>query len=54
MTGVKIINFLGTAPKISPELLPNTAAQVARNCKLYSGDLIPNLRWVADFGRTKK
>lgn len=41
MAGVKIINFLGTAPKISPELLPNTAAQVARNCKLYSGDLIP-------------
>lgn len=41
MAGVKITTFLGTAPKVSPELLPNTAAQVASNCKLYSGDLIP-------------
>jgi hypothetical protein len=41
MAGVKITTFLGKAPKISPELLPNTAAQVATNCKLYSGDLIP-------------
>lgn len=41
MAGVKIINFLGTAPKVSPELLPNTAGQEANNCKLYSGDLIP-------------
>lgn len=41
MAAVKIINFLGTAPKISPELLPNTASQTANNCKLYSGDLIP-------------
>ena len=41
MAGVKIITFLGKAPKISPELLPNTAAQIAENCKLYSGDLIP-------------
>ena len=28
-------------PRVSPELLPATAAQVAANCKLYSGDLIP-------------
>jgi hypothetical protein len=41
MAAIKITTFLGTAPKISPELLPNTAAQIARNCKLYSGDLIP-------------
>ena len=41
MAGIKITNFLGKAPKISPELLPNTAAQIAQNCKLYSGDLIP-------------
>ena len=41
MAAVKITNFLGTAPKISPELLPNTAGQIANNCKLYSGDLIP-------------
>jgi hypothetical protein len=39
--GVKVTNFMGIAPKISPELLPDTAAQVARNSKLYSGDLIP-------------
>jgi hypothetical protein len=41
MPAVKLTTFLGTAPKISPELLPNTAAQIANNCKLYSGDLIP-------------
>jgi len=41
MAGVKIVGFLGTAPKLSPELLPNTAGQIATNCKLYSGDLIP-------------
>jgi hypothetical protein len=54
MAGVKIINFLGKAPKISPELLPNTAAQIAENCKLYSGDLIPYPQpvVVANTGRT--
>ena len=41
MPGVKVTNFMGVAPKISPELLPDTAAHVARNVKLYSGDLIP-------------
>jgi hypothetical protein len=41
MAGFKISPFMGLAPKISPELLPNAAAQIARNCKLYSGDLIP-------------
>ena len=41
MAGVKIVGFLGTAPKLSPELLPNTAGQIATNCNLYSGDLIP-------------
>jgi hypothetical protein len=41
MAGVKIEKFLGVAPKISSELLPNTAGQIARNVKLYSGDLIP-------------
>lgn len=54
MAGVKITNFLGKAPKISPELLPNTAAQIAENCKLYSGDLIPYPQpvVVANTGRT--
>ena len=41
MAGIKIATFLGKAPKVSPELLSNTAAQIAENCKLYSGDLIP-------------
>ena len=54
MAAIKITNFLGKAPKISPELLPNTAAQIARNCKLYSGDLIPFVEPVvfANSGRT--
>jgi hypothetical protein len=41
MGAVKINKFLGEAPKISTELLPDSAAQVAYNTKLYSGDLIP-------------
>ena len=41
MAGLKITSFLGIAPKIASELLPDTAAQVARNTKLYSGNLIP-------------
>ena len=41
MPATKITTFLGTSPKISPELLPSAAAQIANNCKLYSGDLIP-------------
>ncbi len=41
MTAVKITNFVGIAPKISPELLPDNAAQVAYNTKLDSGDLVP-------------
>lgn len=54
MAGVKIEKFLGIAPKISPELLPNTAGQIAVNCKLYSGDLIPYPQPVvtANTGRT--
>jgi hypothetical protein len=41
VSAIKITKFLGTAPKNASELLPDTAAQTARNCKLYSGDLIP-------------
>lgn len=41
MPALKITNFLGIAPKISPELLPDAAAQIAQNVKLNSGDLIP-------------
>lgn len=54
MAGVKITSFFGIAPKISPELLPETAGQIARNTKLYSGDLIPypNPVVVGNTGRT--
>ena len=41
MGSVKLTRFLGEAPKISTELLPDGAAQNAFNVKLYSGDLIP-------------
>lgn len=41
MAAVKIIKFLGEAPKISPELLPDSSGQLTVNAKLYSGDLIP-------------
>jgi len=41
MAAVKLLKFLGEAPKISSELLPDGAAQLAYNTKLYSGDLLP-------------
>ena len=41
MAAIKLSKFLGAAPKISPELLPDAAAQIASNTKVYSGDLIP-------------
>ena len=41
MTTTKIAEFKATLPRVSAELLPGTAAQVARGMKLYSGDLIP-------------
>lgn len=40
-SALKIAKFLGEAPKLSGELLPDTVAQYAFNTKLYSGDLIP-------------
>lgn len=46
MTGsaLKIAKFFGEAPKISPELLPETVAQYAFNLDLSSGDLLPYRR----------
>lgn len=41
MTTTKIAEFRGMLPRVSAELLPGTAAQNARDIKLYSGDLIP-------------
>tara|TARA_S200000501_G_scaffold8442_2_gene7536 strand:- start:5851 stop:8253 length:2403 start_codon:yes stop_codon:yes gene_type:complete len=54
MGSVKLTRFLGEAPKISTELLPDGAAQNAFNVKLYSGDLIPyrTPKLVENVGRT--
>lgn len=54
MPAIKITGFLGVAPKNASELLPATSAQIAENCKLYSGDLIPypTQHVVASTGRT--
>ena len=54
MGSVKLTKFLGEAPKISSELLPDGAAQNAFNVKLYSGDLIPyrTPKLVENVGRT--
>jgi len=41
---LKIQRFFGEAPKISPELLPDTVAQFAYNLDLSSGDLLPYRR----------
>lgn len=41
MSALKIAKFLGEAPKLAGELLPDTVAQYAFNAKLYAGDLIP-------------
>lgn len=43
-TALKIAKFFGEAPKISPELLPDTVAQYAYNLDLSSGDLLPYRR----------
>jgi len=43
-TALKIVKFFGQAPKISPELLPETVAQYAFNLDLSSGDLLPYRR----------
>jgi len=41
MAAIKLQKFLGAAPKVSGELLPDGAAQTATNIQLYSGDLLP-------------
>jgi hypothetical protein len=43
-TAFKIVKFFGEAPKVSPELLPDTVAQYAFNLDLSSGDLLPYRR----------
>jgi hypothetical protein len=41
MSAVKITTFFGILPKVSSELLPETAGQIARNANPISGDLVP-------------
>lgn len=41
MGAVKLQKFLGEAPKLATEHLPESAAAFAYNTKFYSGDLIP-------------
>lgn len=41
MAAIKITAFAGKAPVRASELLPDTAAQIAKNCKLVSGNLVP-------------
>ena len=41
MAAIKIEKFLGIAPKVASELLPDGAAQTAHNLQLYSGNLVP-------------
>lgn len=41
MPGFKLDQFKGIAPKIAPELLPDGLAQIARNAKLDSGNIVP-------------
>ena len=43
-TALKLVRFFGEAPKVSPELLPETVAQYAFNLDLSSGDLLPYRR----------
>jgi hypothetical protein len=39
MTAIRIDTFQGMAPKVSNRLLPDTAAELALNCRLQSGEL---------------
>lgn len=39
--GIKITRFGGIAPRFAPELLPDGYGQMALNCKITSGDLVP-------------
>lgn len=41
MGAIKLTNFDGIYPRVSPRLLPDMAAQVALNCRLTNGELVP-------------
>lgn len=44
---IKIDAFAGVRPKVSSRLLGNEDATIARNCRLYSGKLMPYRQPVA-------
>ena len=39
MSGIQVRNFMGIVPRTDARLLPDSAAQVAQNCKLHKGVL---------------
>lgn len=41
MAGISIKQFKGTIPKLSPRLLPDSYAQIAKNCKTDRGHIEP-------------
>lgn len=41
MAAIKLTKFLGIFPRTSPELLRDSAAQIAYNVQLHTGDLLP-------------
>ena len=45
---ITITSFIGEIPKATPRLLPDSAAQVAKNCKLIDGAVVP-LRYPKDY-----
>lgn len=45
---ITISQFIGEIPTITPRLLPDSAAQVAKNCKLVNGSIVP-LCYSADY-----
>ncbi len=44
MAVIKLTGFIGEAPRISPRLLPDTGAQIARSVRLEDGELAPYRR----------
>lgn len=44
---ISLSGFVGEIPRVTPRLLPDGAAQVAKNCKLLDGSIVP-LRYPAD------
>lgn len=45
---ISFTGFIGEIPKVAARLLPESAAQLAKNCKLVDGSLVP-LRYPKDY-----